>query len=91
MDAKKKRLEDDAKAQIVELREKKQKEKANWKRQEELVRGRRGEETQKEVEWKKKEDFKCLRKMIQDWQEYQQVHWVDIDRVSSALFSMIQN
>jgi len=42
MNAKKKRLKDDAKAQIVKLREKKQKEKANRKRQEELDRERKG-------------------------------------------------
>jgi len=91
MDAEKKRLEDDAKAQIVELREKKWKEKAHRKRQEKLDRERRDEETQKEAEWKKKEDVKCLRKMIQDRQDCKQAHWVDFDWVSSALFSMIQN
>ena len=56
MDAEKKRLKDEVKACIVELREKKQKEKANQKRQEELDRERKEEEDQKEVEWKRKED-----------------------------------
>jgi len=69
MDAEKKRLEDDVKAWIVKLREKKWKEKADQKRQEELDRERKEEETQKEVEWKKKEDLKHLRKTIQDCQE----------------------
>ena len=53
MDAKKKRPENEAKAQIVKLREKKQKEKADQKRQEELDRERKEEETWKEAEWKK--------------------------------------
>ena len=91
MDAEKKRLEDDVKTWIVELREKRWKERADQKRQRELDREKREEETWKEMEWKKKEDLKCLRKTIQDWQENKQVCWVDIDEVSSALFSMIRN
>ena len=66
MDAEKKRLEDDVKAWIVELREKKWKEKAYWKRQEVFDRERKEEETQKEAERQKKADLKHLRKMIQD-------------------------
>ena len=50
MDSEKKRLKEDAKAWIVKLRGKKQKEKANWKRQEELDRERKEEETRKEAE-----------------------------------------
>ena len=84
MDAKKKRLEDDVKNQIVELREKKWKEKADQKRQEELDRERWEEEVQKEADQKKQEDLKHLKKRMQ-------AHWVDIDRVSSVLSSMVQN
>src|SRR5882724_5464604 len=80
MDAKKKRLEDNMKAWIVELREKKWKEKANQKIQEELDRERREEETWKEVEWKKKEDLKHLRKTIKDQQDCKQAHWVELIR-----------
>jgi len=56
MDAKKKRLEVDMKAWIFELREKKWKEKANWKRQEELDRETWEEEAWKELDGKKQED-----------------------------------
>ena len=57
MDAKKKRLEVDMKAWIFELREKKWKEKANWKRQEELDRETWEEEAWKELDGKKQEDW----------------------------------
>ena len=90
MDAKKK-LKENVKACIVELREKKQQEKTNQKMQEELGRERWEEEAQKQVDQKKQEDLKCLRKMIKSWWENKQAHWVDIDGVSSALCSMIQN
>ena len=91
MDAKRKRLKDAMKAQFDELREKKQKEKVDWKRQEELDRERQEEEVWKEVDWKKQEDLKHLKKTIKSQWEGKQVHWVDINGVSSILYSMIQN
>src|SRR5882724_7493332 len=83
MDAKKKRLEDATKDRIEELREKKWKEKANWKRQEELDRERWDEEVWKEVDQKKQEHLKHLKKPLKTWQEGKQTHSVVIDGVSS--------
>jgi len=62
------------KAWIDELREKKQREKADWKKQEELDRERQEEEVWKKVDWKKQEDLKHLKKTIKSWWEGKQAH-----------------
>jgi len=82
MDAEKKRHEDAPKARIGELRDKIWKEKANWKRQEELDRKKWEEEVQKEADWKIWEELECLKKTLKNQKEGKQAHWVDIDRVS---------
>jgi len=66
------------------LREKKWKEKADQKRQEELDREKWEEGVWKEVDQKKWEGLKFLKKTVNSWKENKQAHWVDIDRVSCA-------